>query len=178
MKLVCFSGNIPSGDGTEIGQGFSTQIHGGLDQLLRSIFPAEHIHVGDVNFRGMGASSAVVHAGTTQSAATTQVGQVFHHLREQVILRIELHKHPQHKLRTTQTEGPRQVVDMAIHHPLQAPNVKGGSDLSPESHSNDLRHMIDAMRLSIECRWHLYLKFRILEFQWKLWLWICEADTR
>ncbi|KAL7164160.1 hypothetical protein ACSBR2_040135 [Camellia fascicularis] len=66
-------GNIPSGDGTEIGQGFSTQIHGGLDQLLRSIFPGEHIHVGDVNFHGMGTSSAAVHAGTTQSAATTQV---------------------------------------------------------------------------------------------------------
>ncbi|CAL5431324.1 unnamed protein product [Camellia sinensis] len=66
-------GNIPSGDGTEIGQGFSTQIHGGLDQLLRSIFPGEHIHVGDVNFHGMGTSSAAVHAGATQSAATTQV---------------------------------------------------------------------------------------------------------
>ncbi|GMP94442.1 hypothetical protein CsSME_00043904 [Camellia sinensis var. sinensis] len=66
-------GNIPSGDGTEIGQGFSTQIHGGLDQLLRSIFPGEHIHVGDVNFHGMGTSSAAVHTGTTQSAATTQV---------------------------------------------------------------------------------------------------------
>ncbi|XP_028115915.1 uncharacterized protein LOC114313704 [Camellia sinensis] len=70
MKLVCISGNIPSGDGTEIGQGFSTQIHGGLDQLLRSIFPGEHIHVGDINFHGMGTSSAAVHAGATQSAAT------------------------------------------------------------------------------------------------------------
>ncbi|XP_028073804.1 ubiquitin-like domain-containing protein CIP73 [Camellia sinensis] len=154
MKLVCFSGNIPSGDGTEIGQGFSTQIHGGLDQLPRCIFRGEHIHVGDVNFHGMGTSSAAVYAGTTQSAATTQVaapregdeGLFLSNLLRQimpiisestasgssipssegrVILRIELHKHPQHKLRTTQTEGPRQVVDMAIHHPLQAPNVKG-----------------------------------------------------
>ncbi|KAF5938352.1 hypothetical protein HYC85_022611 [Camellia sinensis] len=140
-------GNIPSGDGTEIGQGFSTQIHGGLDQLLRSIFPGEHIHVGDVNFHGMGTSSAAVHTGTTQSAATTQVaapregdeGLFLSNLLRQIMPIISESTTSGSSIpssegagdiedRTTQassTQGPRQVVDMAIHHPLQAPNVKG-----------------------------------------------------
>lgn len=44
----------------------------GLDQLLRTIFPVEQIHVGsDVNFQGTGTSSTGI-TGTTEAAANTE----------------------------------------------------------------------------------------------------------
>ncbi|KAL7187332.1 hypothetical protein ACSBR1_037406 [Camellia fascicularis] len=64
--------NSYSGNGTQNGEGFSTQFQSGLDQLLRSIFPGDQIYVGDVNFQGSGTSSAAGHEGTSQGAAPTQ----------------------------------------------------------------------------------------------------------
>lgn len=50
----------------------STQLRSGLDQLLRTIFPVEQIHVGsDVNFQGTGTSSTGI-TGTTEAAANTE----------------------------------------------------------------------------------------------------------
>ncbi|CAL5440125.1 unnamed protein product [Camellia sinensis] len=60
------------GNGTQNGEGFSTQFQSGLDQLLRSIFPGDQIYVGDVNFQGSGTSSAAGREGTSQGAAPTQ----------------------------------------------------------------------------------------------------------
>ncbi|KAA8521612.1 hypothetical protein F0562_012285 [Nyssa sinensis] len=65
------NGSTSLGGGTQNGQGFSTQIHSGLDHLLRTIFHGEQIHVGDVNFQEMGMGSARGHGGTTQDAANT-----------------------------------------------------------------------------------------------------------
>ncbi|THG13738.1 hypothetical protein TEA_019672 [Camellia sinensis var. sinensis] len=64
--------NSYSGNGTQNGEGFSTQFQSGLDQLLRSIFPGDQIYVGDVNFQGSGTSSAAGREGTSQGAAPTQ----------------------------------------------------------------------------------------------------------
>ena len=44
----------------------------GLDQLLRTIFPVEQIHLGaDVNFQGTGTSSTGI-TGTTEAAANAE----------------------------------------------------------------------------------------------------------
>ncbi|KAL6985227.1 hypothetical protein U1Q18_018605 [Sarracenia purpurea var. burkii] len=64
--------HITSGDATQSGQGYPTQINEGLDQLLRSIFPEEQIHLGDINFQGINTSSAAVHGGTQQGTVSTQ----------------------------------------------------------------------------------------------------------
>ncbi|XP_057959141.1 ubiquitin-like domain-containing protein CIP73 isoform X2 [Malania oleifera] len=70
---------FPERDGTtstlgaaQDGQGSSTQIHGSLDQLLRTLFPGEQIHVGNVNFQGAPPSSVAEHVGTTEAGATVQ----------------------------------------------------------------------------------------------------------
>ncbi|XP_058203336.1 ubiquitin-like domain-containing protein CIP73 isoform X4 [Rhododendron vialii] len=59
--------NAP-GDATQNGQGYSTQIPSGLDQLLRSIFPG----VGNISFQRMDTSSAAGHMGPSQGTTTTQ----------------------------------------------------------------------------------------------------------
>ncbi|CAK9134515.1 unnamed protein product [Ilex paraguariensis] len=65
-------GTVDSGSGISNGQEFSAQGHSGFDQLLRTIFPGEQIHDGDISFQGMDTSSGSGHVGTAQGAANTQ----------------------------------------------------------------------------------------------------------
>ncbi|KAJ4958873.1 hypothetical protein NE237_025984 [Protea cynaroides] len=68
------SNNTLPSDGTQSGHGSSNQIPNRLDELLRTIFPGEHIHVSDISFQGMATTSATESAGTTRGAADAREG--------------------------------------------------------------------------------------------------------
>ncbi|XP_043702569.1 ubiquitin-like domain-containing protein CIP73 [Telopea speciosissima] len=62
------SNNILPSDGTQSGHGTSNQIPNRLDELLRTIFPGEHIRVSDISFQPMATTSSTESAGTTRGA--------------------------------------------------------------------------------------------------------------